>query len=250
MIHYHGLPITPATAAAKVLSGRHAFVSFAHPDQLEIALEVSQSFALDNGAFSAWRSGNPVADWRPYYEWADSLSFHPSFDFAVVPDVIDGDESSNNKLLDAWPIARHLSAPVWHMHESIERLVWLATTWPRVALGSSGRFAVVGASAWWSRMAEAMNAVCTGPEGRPICKLHGLRMLNPEVFSRLPLASADSTNVGQNIGIDGAWRGTYQPSSKEWRAVILASRIESMNGSQNWGTVMVQQDIFAGGGLP
>jgi hypothetical protein len=39
-------------------------------------------------------------------------------------------------------------------------------------------------------------------------RLHGLRMLNPEVFSRLPFASADSTNIGRNIGIDQAWRGT------------------------------------------
>ena len=56
MIHYHGLPITPASAAAKVLSGRHAFVSYLNPQQLEIAIEVCQSFAVDNGAFSAWKN--------------------------------------------------------------------------------------------------------------------------------------------------------------------------------------------------
>ena len=54
MIHYHGLPITPATAALRAISGGHAFISFMHPDQLTIALESSQSFAVDNGAFSAW----------------------------------------------------------------------------------------------------------------------------------------------------------------------------------------------------
>ncbi len=64
MIHYHGLPITPATAAVRAISGGHAFVSFRHPEQLTIALEVAQSFAVDNGAFSAWRSGEPIDDWR------------------------------------------------------------------------------------------------------------------------------------------------------------------------------------------
>ena len=59
-------------------------------------------------------------------------------------------------------------------------------------------------------------------------------MLNPEVFTRLPFASADSTNVGQNVGIDGKWRGTYQPPSKDWRAVVLAERIEANNGANSF----------------
>ncbi|HGF0958712.1 TPA: class I SAM-dependent methyltransferase [Yersinia enterocolitica] len=67
--------------------------------------------------------------------------------------------------------------------------------------------------------------------GQPITKLHGLRMLNPTIFTRLPLASADSTNVARNIGIDSAWKGTYSPQSKETRASILVERIESFNGA-------------------
>lgn len=58
MIHYHGLPITPATAAFAAVGGGHAFVSFRYADQLGLALEICQSFAVDNGAFSAWKSGN------------------------------------------------------------------------------------------------------------------------------------------------------------------------------------------------
>ena len=68
----------------------------------------------------------------------------------------------------------------------------------------------------------------------PICKLHGLRLLNPAIFSVLPLEGADSTNVARNIGIDSAWRGTYQPASKEMRALILVERIEQMNGACRW----------------
>lgn len=64
MIHYHGLPILPATAAVCAVSGGHAFVSFRHPDQLTIALEVAQSLAVDNGAFfpsEKWRGGSIVS---------------------------------------------------------------------------------------------------------------------------------------------------------------------------------------------
>ena len=68
MIHYHGLPITPATAAVRAVSCGHAFVSFRHPSQLTIALECASSFAVDNGAFSAWRSGEPVTDWSEFYD--------------------------------------------------------------------------------------------------------------------------------------------------------------------------------------
>lgn len=236
MIHYHGTPITPATAAAKVLAGRHAFISYAHPEQLEIAEELCQSFALDNGAFSAWRSGKPITDWAGYYEWVARIKRMPGFDFAVVPDVIDGDEAANDALAAEWPHERHLAAVVWHMHESVERLERLVVEWPRVALGSSGEFAVVGDARWWSRISQAMDAICDG-EGFPPCKLHGLRMLDSEVFSRLPFASADSTNIAQNIGIDSKWRGTYQPvgqSAKDWRAVGMASRIEAFNSAPRW----------------
>ena len=60
MIHYHGLPITPMTAAVSAVGCGHAFVSFRYPEQLAMALEVCQTFAVDNGAFSAWKSGKPV----------------------------------------------------------------------------------------------------------------------------------------------------------------------------------------------
>ena len=243
MIHYHGLPITPISAAARVMNGRHAFVSFIHADQLPVAIECCQSFAVDNGAFSAWKSGRQM-NWPDYYTWVERLKRLPNFDFAVIPDVIDGDEEANDALIAEWPHEPWLSAPVWHMHESIERLQRLAANWPRVCIGSSGDFATVGNAAWWNRMTEAMNAICD-KRGHPICKLHGLRMLNQKIFTRLPLASADSTNIGQNIGIDSAWKGTYQPPDKEWRAVIMAERIEASNGASNWSHRVFQIDIFA-----
>lgn len=248
MIHYHGLPITPATAAVRAVSGGHAFVSFRRPDQLTIALEAAQSFAVDNGAFSAWKSGEPVTDWNPFYEWVAELHRYPPFDFAVIPDVIDGDEAANDALLEEWPwrlTAPHVGAPVWHLHESLERLDRLVSQWPRVCLGSSGDFAQIGTPAWWVRMAEAMDIVCDR-SGRPGTKLHGLRMLNPDVFTRFPFASADSTNIAQNIGIDSAWRGTYTPPTKEARAALMRERIESQQSAIFWDRKVapIQSPLF------
>ena len=234
MLHYHGLPITPATAAVQAVSAGHAFVSFRHPGQLGVAVEVCQSFAVDNGAFSAWKAGEPVRDWSAFYSWAESCRLIPSCDFAVIPDVIDGSEADNDALLSEWPLAKWFGAPVWHMHESLDRLERLASSWPRVCIGSSGEFATVGTSAWWGQMARAMRVVCND-DGEPMVRLHGLRMLNPEVFRHLPFASADSTNIGQNIGIDQAWRGAYTPPTKEARAAVMRARIEAHNAPTRWG---------------
>lgn len=239
VIHYHGLPITPASAARAAVTGGHAFVSFRYQDQLGLALEVCQSFAVDNGAFSAWKSGKPVTDWGRYYDWVDGVRNAPSFDFAVIPDEIDGDEKANDALVAEWPWrgtakSRGVGAPVWHMHESIDRLRRLAHEWPRVCLGSSGQYATVGDQKWWARISEAMTAICCPTTGQPICKLHGLRMLNPAVFTRLPLSSADSTNIARNIGIDKAWRGTYTPPNKDVRAMVMRERIESHQATTTW----------------
>jgi hypothetical protein len=92
-------------------------------------------------------------------------------------------------------------------------------------------------------MAEAMNAVC--PDGYPVCKLHGLRMLDPEVFTKLPFSSADSTNIGRNIGIDNNWKnGNYPPPTKESRAMVMRQRIESHNSALKWVKQPIQETLI------
>lgn len=232
MICYHGTPMSgPAFKAAKILAGRDAMVSFYAPDQLEVAAEVCRSVVLDNGAFSAWRSGNPVTDWSGYYEWVSHWMRHPSVAWACIPDVIDGDEEQNDALLLEWPFP-HFGVPVWHLHESLGRLRGLASAYPIVALGSSGEYAQIGQPAWWTRIAEAMEAVCT--DGQPATKLHGLRMLDPTLLAHLPLSSADSTNVAQNIGLDMKWSHPYAPRSIDVRAAVIMDRIESHAKASRW----------------
>jgi hypothetical protein len=228
MIHYHGGPITPDTCAIRAWKGRHAFISYAHHGQIGLAAEYCQSFALDNGAFSFWKAKKQT-DWAGYYRWVAKWRRHPGFDFAVIPDVIDGSERDNDELAEQWPFAVHEGAVVWHVNESIERLARLARKYPIVCIGSSGKYDVSRPAAFLARMNDALPAILDS-DGYPICKLHGLRMLNPKIFTQLPLATADSTNVARNIGIDSAWRGgTYQPASKETRTAVMVERIESYN---------------------
>lgn len=228
MIHYHGLPITPYTAAEVAIRAGHAFVSFAHPGQMGLAVAACQSFAIDNGAFPAWRKQQPITDWTDYYRFAASAKRQPACDFAVIPDVIDGTAADNDVLLAEWPFPIWFGAPVWHLHESFDRLGRLSADYPRVCLGSSGEFAQIGTARWWRRMNEAMRVICDDA-GQPPCKLHGLRMLDPQVFTRFPFASADSTNIGKNIGIDCRWQGPYAPPTKEARVQSMRSRIEHHN---------------------
>lgn len=229
MIHYHGGPITPDTCAIRAWTGRHACISFAAAQQLPLAAQFCQSFMIDNGAFTFWRTGNEVR-WDDYYVWLEQWINHPGLDFAIVPDVIDGTEGENDALIDACPISLYKLSVVWHINESIQRLKRLADCFPRVCIGSSGEYDVTKPDAYLKRMHEAISAVLD-KNGYPITRLHGLRCLNPELFRYLPLSSADSTMVARNIGIDQAWKGTYQPKSKETRTQILVERIEHYNGA-------------------
>ena len=235
MIKYHGTPIGGKTTdAEEILRGRHALVSFERPDQLNVVMAVCQSFVLDNGAFSEWkRSGNPI-DFGAYVEWVKSIYRHPNFDWCLIPDIIDGSEEDNAALVHKW-LRMGLKAkgvPVWHLHESLEWLEWLVNRFEWVALGSSGQWASVGNDSWWARMTEVMG-VCCDDLGRPKCKLHGLRMLDPEIFQHLPLAAADSTNAARNNNQIKRF-GMYAPPSAGQRAATIAARIEAYNSAPVW----------------
>ena len=226
MIHFHGTPLGgKRDDVARFWLCRHAFVPFPRPEDLPTVAEVACSFAFDNGAFSAWRSGNPISDWSDYYAWVDEWRRHPGFAWAIIPDVIDGNEQDNDDLLAEWPY-EECGVPVWHLHESLERLERLVSAYQRVAFGSSGDFAVVGTDAWLLRMDEAMRVACD-ENGRPLAKLHGLRMLDPAIFHQFPFASADSTNVARNASRKSAEVGCNIPTAR----LIIAERIERHNSA-------------------
>jgi len=238
MIHYHGARLSgDRLVSIRAYKAKHAMVSYADPSDVELIAEVCQSFCFDNGAFSAWKGGYEF-DLDGFAEFVDRWIRHPAFDFYVIPDVIDGTPEDNLKMISIWrEVCGHNmlmhGAPVWHMHEPIELLGNYVGAYQRVCIGSSGEYEVVGNNKWWTRMAQAMEVACDD-QGRPRAKLHGLRMLDPTVFSHLPLSSADSTNVARNIGIDSAWSGTYAPQTRETRAMIMMERIEAHCSSSRW----------------
>jgi hypothetical protein len=212
-------------------------VSFANPEQAEIAAECAHSFALDNGAFSAWKKGRGV-DVEGYARWVRFWRPHPGFDFALIPDTIDGTEADNQRLMEEFFGHIHDRGdlvPVWHFHESIERLLRLATVFPRIALGSSGAWPTPNTVTWWERASEALDAV-TDLGGHPITKLHGLRMMNPTIFARIPFASVDSTRVARAVGEEAMWHEPFALRSRASRALLWARRIEQFPSASRWGT--------------
>jgi hypothetical protein len=233
VIHYHGTPIGgKIEEAARFLQGRHALINYLHKQHQKEVLAYCQSFILDSGTFGAWRKGFTI-DFEAYTDWVRSLHRHPGYDWALISDVIDGTEAENDRLLDKWPEDLH-GVPVWHLHESIERFNALAKNFRTVALGSSGEYKRPNSRKWWDRIRWLFDQICD-ENGQPPCKLHGLRMLNPEVFTVLPLSSGDSTQVAINGGkMSAPHFGRYLPPSTFVRSVVLADRIESYNSAAVW----------------
>lgn len=192
---------------------------------MEIVAEVSHSFCLDNGAFTIWNKGGKL-DVDAYIKWVSIWHRHPGYDFAIIPDVIEGTQEENEYMLKQWPEYIY-GAPVWHMHEDISWLQYLAKNYRIVCLGSSAQYKTPRTEAWWKRIKEAIGSICDEHK-RPICKLHGLRMLDPRIFTKLPLSSADSTNCSMNSGAKDRF-GIYVAPSRAIRAEVIASRIEIHN---------------------
>lgn len=215
-IHYHGTPITPRKVL-QTLAGKFFCVSYAAPGDVAYCHEIGQGVMLDNGAFSVWRRGI-APNWVGYYEWAEKwLDYHTTW--AVIPDVIDGDEDDNDELLTVWP-HRDRGAPVWHMHESIDRLMWLCDEYPRVCIGSSGEYATVGDSRWHHRMTEAMNRICRS--GSSPAWLHMLRGMAASQWG-YPFASVDSTDIARN---HHCLRVPARQKADEWESIQCPGKWE------------------------
>lgn len=162
------------------------------------------------------------------------LNVDGDVDAANAFNLLTGPETVLALLLE-WPHGKFFGVPVWHMNEPDERFVRLCNEYPRVAIGSCGEYDVKRPKEAIARLRDLIRHV-VNDLGQPVAKLHGLRMLRPQIFTSIQLASADSTNVARNIGIDKAWKGSYAPASKETRAALMVERIESHNspGSLNY----------------
>jgi hypothetical protein len=193
-IHYHGTPITPAKLLMEQMLGCHFCVSYADPRDVERVHQIGQSVLLDNGAFSHWRLGKE-ADWPGYYRWTDRWLNYPTT-WAIIPDIVEGaTEADQDRLIGEWPHGQR-GAPVWHLHESIKRLLCLLDAWPRVCFGSSDRFAQVLSTAWSRRLDLAWNEISKRHRRTPwVHMLRGMQCVRRE----WPFASVDSTDIARNF---------------------------------------------------
>ncbi len=242
VVHYHGTPVwgDAGNVHRIAVSGAGAFVSYARPDQLVASFKHAKSVAIDNGAFSAWKSGL-VIDWQKFYQWIAPHYYHPKLAFFVIPDVVDGDEADNDALIKALPRCfREKATPVWHLHESLQRLVELCREWPRVCFGSSGDYATVRTALWHSRMQDAFETIYL--KYGFSTRIHGLRMLDGRILGNYPLHTADSTNLACNapkylIKYPELTRAiseadyTQKLSEKELKAFILKGRCAILKNS-------------------
>lgn len=244
MRHYHGTPIGGTRASAdEFAERRHILIPWKRPEDLERAMTLSRGFIVDNSAYSFWSTGeNP--NWMDYINWCRSFARHPRFDFALVPDVINGTEKDNAELISlwdkkAWHPVRIQGCPVWHMHESLDKLKMLCNgRWRHVAIGSSGQWPNPGVGSWWDRMDEAFDVICDD-DGYPTAKIHGLRMLRGDIIRRYPFASCDSTNAVQN-GLREAMKNGVDSS---WGKATIARRMELVQSPSRWVRGAVQKEF-------
>jgi len=221
VIHYHGTPISPRPVLHG-LAGRHFCVTYADPRDVRECHRIGQSVMLDNGAFSFWRSDTPV-DWDGFMDWAEEWLDHQTT-WAVIPDVIDGTAEDNDRLLIQWFQRRMPNgAPVWHLHEPLDRLRRLANGYERVCFGSSGDYATIGNTAWRRRVSDAFDAI-SDPAGR-VPWVHMLRgmSLSGDVF---PFASVDSTDVARN---HNRQHNTARAMVERWDAMQCPARWERVD---------------------
>ena len=171
---------------------------------------------LDNGAFSAFTK-NKAMDVDGYFRWCEEHLAHPHW--AVVPDVIDGDENKQRTWINQWPFPSELSAPVWHLGLSFDWLLELTDNWPRICFGSTSDYWQIGSQSWIRRMDKAFDVLAS--HRRHLPWIHGLRMLD-QCDGPWPIASADSTNVARH--------------HKEYRfgPDAMAARIDARQPAKKW----------------
>lgn len=237
MIHYHGTPITPREKMLAELQGRCFCVRYGEHRDVRVCHEIGQSVMLDNGAFSFWTK-KQATDWPGFAAWAKPWLEHRTT-WAVMPDVIDGDGEANDRLM-VW-LYQHdtevwrRSAPVWHMHESIDRLKRLCHGHERVCIGSSGEYENPGSDRWRRRIEHAMDAICGN--GPAPTWLHMLRAMKQAAGGPYPFASADSTSLARNHA------GSLVSPPKSLR--LMAEETDARQTPARWNRRLPQLELVA-----
>jgi len=247
MIHYHGTPLSGGIdQSVKFYKNRHALISYAtFKDTHTVITDVCQSFCIDNGAYSFWKSGEEV-DWSEFYTWLKNWMSHPRFDFVLLPDVIGGTERDNNELVAGCRIPfdrKYQCCPVFHLGERLERLdfIW-ELGYRRVAIGSTPGFELKSIN-FWNEMRKIFEHICAN--GIPKFKVHGLRMLDIEIIEQFPFSSGDSTTATMQAIFDFKWdQYPYSPTTKAGRAALVADKMERAQSPSFYSPKPIQMELI------
>lgn len=225
----HVVPLTPKSVFEKYLKDECILVSYFRGDavtDLKRAGEIGcKEIFIDNGAYSFYRK-EIKPDYSKFYKWLKNKNFTYFF----IPDVINGTEEENDKLINEVPEEFIKKAiPVFHISESNERLERLMKEFNYIAFAATGEFWTVGSKIWFKRMHELMKIVCD-ESGKPKIKIHALRCLNYKVFIHFPFESADSSNLSRNHHKKGAGN--------------LLKRINSFDAPKFYQMNKIQSTIF------
>lgn len=200
-------------------------MSYVDPRDVTTCHQIGQSVMLDNGAYSMWTKGITV-DWGEYYDWCDRwLEFRTSW--AIIPDVIDGDEEQNNQLIGRCKLPMSQSAPVWHLHEPLYRILNLMDMgYRKICFGSSGEYATIGTSKWHHRITEAFNLIINNG---PIPWVHMLRGMSLS-GSHYPFSSVDSSDIARHHNTGDA--------------VAMVDRWDKLQCPAHWKEHATQQELL------
>lgn len=250
MIHLHGSPFSGSKNDPEVdelcahLYGTGqvgGLVSFMGKSQTELVIKNGKYVWFDNGAFSLWKRLKKLGTlegfdwdkhWTKFYMWL--LKHYSQIDKFLIPDVIEGSEEENDRLINSVPaMFKDKAVPVWHTVESIERFVRLCEEFDTVAIGACGQHQTIMSDACIARLGHAFDEIY---HYRNInVKIHGLRMTDNRVVDKFPFYSCDSTSVvtrekmsdKDTPGIKGrlartavfkaAMEKTKSPTVKEWQ---------------------------------
>ena len=170
---------------------------------------------------------------------------HPRFDFFIIPDVIGGTVEENDALIEEyWSTMPDSGVPVFHVGEPLERIDMfiLKYNFTRIAIGTTKGFELKSMH-FWNEMRKIFEKLCIN--GMPRVKVHGLRMLDPEIVEAFPFSSGDSTTATRKATFYTEWEGyRYAPISKAARATLVADRIEQGQSPSFYKFKPIQLDLI------
>ena len=161
------------------------------------------SLMIDSGAFTVHKQGETV-DIVKYADWL--ISMGDKIDVPINLDVIpEGPELVEKAAEQGWENQRYLESrgikalPVYHAGESTKWFEKYIDSYEYIGLSKTGNLLtrsqqLIWLDTCWKRLVD--------DKGRPIRRIHGFGITNPEISSRYPWYSCDSSTWGQ-MGIYG-----------------------------------------------